>query len=122
MEGNDPVKRKGIAVGKNNELVITVGGANGERVLSVKPMEFRLGAKHTLSPVRIMAGGSSLNHSCRLLAMGFQVFPVLPVVDDDVGQVIVEALEHSAAAGRVKANFEDINHSNSSSEFFIIII
>lgn len=83
-------------------LVLTVGGANGERVYPVDPADFRLGAKHTRAPVPIMAGGSSLNHSCRLLATGIQAWPVLPVVHDGTGRVLVKALKMAATAGSCK--------------------
>ena len=89
-------------------LVVTVGGANGERVLRVDPAKFRLGAKHTMAPPKIIAGGSSVNHACRLLAMGIQVFPVLPIVNDGIGQVIAETLDASANVGNCALDVENL--------------
>jgi len=89
-------------------LVVTVGGANGERVLRVEPAKFRLGTKHTMAPPKIVAGGSSVNHACRLLAMGIQVFPVLPIVNDGIGQVIAETLDASANVGNCTLDVENL--------------
>ena len=86
------------------KLVITIGGANGERVLKIDPTRFRLGSKHTMGPLPIMAGGSSVNHSCRLLSAGVQVFPILPIVDDDIGKIVMETLRAAATEGKCTLN------------------
>jgi sugar/nucleoside kinase (ribokinase family) len=82
------------------KLVITIGGANGERVLKIDPTKFQLGSKHSIAPLPIMAGGSAVNYSCRLLAMGIQVFPVLPIIKDDIGKIVVETLKAATKKGK----------------------
>jgi sugar/nucleoside kinase (ribokinase family) len=89
-------------------LIVTVGGANGERIISIKPEEFSLGKKHTSSAFELTAGGSAVNHACRLMAMGVCVCPVLPVGSDQVGQLIIDVLEAAAKAGGVGASFGDV--------------
>jgi sugar/nucleoside kinase (ribokinase family) len=91
---------------RDDKLVITIGSANGERVLPIDAPHFRLGTKHTLSPQKTMAGGSSVNHACRLLAQGVQVFPILPVADDRVGRVVVDTLNSAARRASLSVNYD----------------
>ena len=94
--------------------VVTIGGANGERMILLSPEEFQLGKKHTLAPQKILAGGSSVNHASRLLAAGIGVTPILPVVNDNVGGLIKETLDLSARAGGRKEDFDNIFVSGAS--------
>ena len=94
--------------------VVTIGGANGERMILLSPEEFQLGKKHTLAPQKILAGGSSVNHASRLLAAGIDVTPILPVVNDNVGRLIKETLDLSARAGEREKDFDNIFMSGAS--------
>ncbi len=79
--------------------VLTAGGANVEHAYSL-PRPFEPDAKYTIDPQPRLAGGSSVNHSCRLLAMGARVEPILPAAKSDpVSGVIVSALEEAEATG-----------------------
>jgi sugar/nucleoside kinase (ribokinase family) len=92
--------------GPETKLVIAVGSASGERVLKVEAGQFRLGAKHSVPPQRVLAGGSGVNSACRLLAMGVDVFPVLPVAHDSAGRAVVRALDSAARRGGRSVNYE----------------
>jgi sugar/nucleoside kinase (ribokinase family) len=80
-------------------LVVTIGNANGEHVLPLDPSKFKLGCKQTAEYLPLMAGGSSVNHACRLLAAGVSVFPILPIVDDAIGQIVVDVMKDAAEVG-----------------------
>ena len=83
--------------------VITIGGANAERVLVVDPDRFQLGGKHTLRPERLLAGGSAINHACRLLAAGISATPIVPLCRDEVGDVVLATLSDAAERGGLAA-------------------
>lgn len=79
--------------------VVTIGGANAERVLVVEPDRFRLGGKHTLRPEPLLAGGSAINHACRLLATGTAAVPIVPLCQDATGEVVLATLRQAAVRG-----------------------
>jgi sugar/nucleoside kinase (ribokinase family) len=88
--------------------VVVVGGANGERFLRVDAARLQTGRKYTAAPSATLPGGSGVNYACRLLAAGVDVSPTLPIADDAVGRMIVEAIEAAAAAGRAHADLAGI--------------
>lgn len=92
----------------DTRLVITIGSANGERILPIEAARFNLGAKHSLSPQKTMAGGSAVNHACRLLAQGIEVFPILPAADDRVGNIVLDTLIAAAQPSGVRLNSDDL--------------
>lgn len=82
--------------------VLTVGGANIEHTYAL-PRDFKPDAKISTSPQPRLAGGSSVNHACRFLAMGADVYPVLPLAKaDPMSAVIVDALEAASRTGHSK--------------------
>jgi sugar/nucleoside kinase (ribokinase family) len=88
--------------------VLTVGGANVEHAYSL-PRPFEPDAKYSVDPQPRVAGGSSVNHACRLLAMGVRVEPILPAAKSDaMSGVIVEALEQAEATGRGRFRRTDL--------------
>lgn len=88
--------------------VVVVGGANGERFLSFGANALQLGRKYTAPPSATLPGGSGVNYSCRLLAAGVNVLPILPLCDDTVGRTIVEAIQTAARSGRAHADLRDV--------------
>jgi len=79
--------------------VLVVGGANIEHGYTIDG-ELEPDAKYSTPPLPRLAGGSSVNHACRLLAMGVGVDPVLPLAKEDpLSRTIVEALADSEARG-----------------------
>jgi len=84
----------------NNGFVVTVGGANTELILE---SDIRLDEKHVVpeDKRRDTVGGSSLNHTCRLLAMGQPVIPILPIAQDERGDRIVNAIKLAAEKGGI---------------------
>jgi len=84
--------------------VVTVGGANVEHGYTL-PGDFEADAKYSTPPQPRLAGGSSVNHACRLLAMGVGVYSILPLAKaDPLSDVILEAFEEAARTG--SASFE----------------
>ena len=88
--------------------VLAVGGANVEHGYSL-PGAFSSDAKYTVDPQPRLAGGSSVNHACRLLAMGVDVHAVLPLVKSDpLSHVIVDALDAAEAVGQSHYRRKDL--------------
>ena len=79
--------------------VLTVGGASVEHGYSIDG-ELDLNAKYSMEPQPRLAGGSAVNHACRLLAMGIRVHPILPLAKTDpLSATIVAALDESERTG-----------------------
>jgi sugar/nucleoside kinase (ribokinase family) len=73
--------------------VLTIGGASVEHSYAI-PGELEPDTKYTTAPQPRRAGGSSVNHACRLLAMGVDVHAVVPLAKaDPLSAVIVRALD-----------------------------
>ena len=89
-------------------MVVVIGGANGEHLLRVNPGHFHLGGKYMATPLPMMVGGSGVNYACRLLAMGIPVFPILPLANDDVGQMVTIMLGAAANVGSSVLGLEDL--------------
>lgn len=88
--------------------VMTIGGANVEHGYSL-PGGFERDAKVTIEPEPRLSGGSSVNHSARLLAMGVEVHPVLPLAaEDPMSGVILSALESAAKVGNARLDRDEI--------------
>ena len=90
--------------------VVTFGGANIERAYTLGPGEFQADAKFSKEPRDLLAGGSAVNHTSRLLAMGVDVYPVLPVVHpslDHTTGIIRQSLNDAAASGKARILCED---------------
>ena len=88
--------------------VLAVGGANVEHGYALPP-NFLPDTKVTIDPQPWLAGGSSVNHGCRLLAMGVDVDPVLPLAKrDPMSAVIVEALGAAASTGAATCRRTDL--------------
>lgn len=88
--------------------VATIGGANIEHGYTL-PREFEADAKYSIPPQPRQAGGSAVNHACRLLAMGVGVHPVLPLAKaDPQSSVIVEALDAASKTGGARIQTEEL--------------
>lgn len=88
--------------------VATIGGANIEHGYTL-PGDFEADAKYSVAPQPRQAGGSAVNHACRLLALGVGVHPVLPLAKaDPFSRVIVDALETAARIGGVAFEPDDL--------------
>jgi sugar/nucleoside kinase (ribokinase family) len=79
--------------------VLTVGGASIEHGYTVEgPLD--VDAKYSTEPQPRLAGGSSVNHACRLLAMGIDVHPILPLAKaDPLSKTVLAALDESERSG-----------------------
>lgn len=89
----------------NSKPVLIVGGANGERVLFIKQEQYKQGRKYILPPSNPIGGGSSINHACRLLAVGVDILPIVPVIDDHTGCLVVNSLTEASQTGGLKFRF-----------------
>lgn len=88
--------------------VATFGGANIEHGYSL-PREFEADAKYSAEPQPRQAGGSAVNSACRLLALGIDVHPVLPVAKGDpLSRVVLDALEEAASLGQAQIRRRDL--------------
>lgn len=102
-EGSDP-------------LILTVGGGNAETVLDVSG-DIVLGNKH-IAEVKDLIGGSSVNHSKRLLFAGYDVLPILAIGDDEIGRRIQKELLCAAKAHKASDKVTDyINQNEGSCDF-----
>ena len=88
--------------------VLTVGGASVEHSYAI-PGEFEPDTKYSTPPQPRLAGGSSVNHACRLLAMGIDVHAVVPLAKaDPLSAVIVRALEEAEQTGEASFRRGDL--------------
>lgn len=88
--------------------MLTVGGANVEHSFAI-PGEFDADAKYSIDPQPRLAGGSSVNHACRLLAMGVDVQAILPLAKaDPLSALIIAALDAAERVGRSKYRRRDL--------------
>lgn len=79
--------------------VLAVGGANVEHSYAI-PGALQPNAKYSVPPQPRLAGGSSFNHACRLLAMGVDVHPILPLARaDSSSEIVVAALDEASRTG-----------------------
>ncbi len=88
-----------LSEGLVDRRVLTIGGANIEHGLPLAG-DFEADAKFSIDPQPRLAGGSSVNHACRLLAMGIDVQAILPLAQaDPLTRVILDALAEAARVG-----------------------
>ena len=88
--------------------VLAVGGANVEHSYRLFG-EFVPDQKYSSDPLPRLAGGSSVNHASRLLALGVDVHPVFPLAKaDPMSRLIVAALDSAAATGLSRYRAKDL--------------
>jgi hypothetical protein len=86
----------------NGPPVLTLGGANIEHGYRIQG-KYSPDKKYSSDPLPRLAGGSSLNHASRLLALGIDVHPVLPLAKaDGMTRLITAALDRAATSGGSK--------------------
>jgi sugar/nucleoside kinase (ribokinase family) len=89
------------------KTIVAIGGGNAEYLyISKNPVS--LGQKNPISEVRELVGGGGVNFSARLLATGYDVYPILSVGDDRTGRMIqsqLSALAQNACAPDEVLNF-----------------
>jgi len=74
--------------------IMTIGGGNSENVLSLCET-LSIGTKHIVDMEELF-GGSSVNHTVRLLTAGYPVFPILAIGEDEIGRKIKNAILETA--------------------------
>lgn len=80
---------------KISEAILIVGSGNAEEI-SICEEPITLGTKHRVQKVHQL-GGSALNYSMRLLALGYDVYPILTIGNDRIGKFIKNELSKKAA-------------------------
>lgn len=103
--------------------VLAVGGASVEHSYAI-PGEFEADKKYSTIPQPRLAGGSAVNHACRLLALGIDVHPVLPLAKaDPLSVVILRALDEAEKIGDASYRRTDltIRGSNLTTPYTTII-
>jgi len=79
--------------------VLAIGGASVEHSYAIAG-EFEADRKYSTDPQPRLAGGSAINHACRLLALGVDVEPIVPLAKaDPLCSVIVRALDEAEQTG-----------------------
>lgn len=86
---------------KTEDYVLVVAGANIEYIYK-QDTNIRLEVKQGFQEKTIAYGGSGLNYTLKLLAVGIPVFPILPLGNDAEGTTIIEMLEKE----RKRANLD----------------
>lgn len=89
--------------------VIIFGSANKEYVLQCEDLV--LGNKHTVVAEELL-GGSGINYTLRLLAAGYEVMPILPIGNDQIGHNIRNELLGAADKFRVSQTVLDFIESD----------
>lgn len=88
--------------------VMAVGGANLEHSYRI-PGTFEPDKKYTAEPLPWLTGGSSVNHACRLLAMGLDVKPIVPLAaSDPMSRVVTRAFDRAAETGASRYDDEQL--------------
>ncbi len=96
-------------IGINQELqakkyVLVVGGANIEYLYKQKT-KMKLRVKQGYDEKTTEYGGSGLNYTLRLLNTGVDVFPILPIGNDNNGKRIVEKLKQTKERANIIDGF-----------------
>jgi sugar/nucleoside kinase (ribokinase family) len=112
----------GIVMSQHN-TICCIGSANMEQIISIQ-QSLELGAKNDTREHKVSAGGSALNGTCRLLAMGFDVLPIVPVGDDEEGQKVLEVFRTSLAKGssRITLGLDELVQKGSSTSSSVVVI
>ena len=79
--------------------ILTVGAANAERL--IRAAHLSVGRKQVVPPALLTAGGSAVNHACRLLAAGYQALSLIPLGKDDIGQLVCRTIFDAAKTGNL---------------------
>ena len=81
--------------------ILAIGAANAERILRVASLT--PDAKAVVAPTKEGAGGSAVNHTCRLLAAGVSTRPLVPMGRDHPGKLVRDAIRKAAKTGAMAA-------------------
>lgn len=86
--------------------IITLGGGNAEYLYELEK-EIVTGEKNTVTEAQELAGGGGMNCSARLIAAGFEVYPILAVGDDRSGikikQELISVAQKASASKRMQS-------------------
>ena len=95
---------------------VCIGSGNAENVLALEG-DVTPGAKH-LVEVKGLYGGSAVNQATRLLAAGYDAFPILAIGNDSVGEGVRDSLLEVARANGTTQVVQDFLLPSNESEFF----
>jgi len=83
----------------NKPLIVVIGGGNSEEILKLDT-ELDIGSKHKVETESLF-GGSGVNYLMRLMSIGYDVFPILPIGKDNIGRIIRKNILNTARSNRV---------------------
>jgi sugar/nucleoside kinase (ribokinase family) len=115
-----------ISYPKNTKTIISFGSCNKENLL-FSESDISLGNKYSVV-MKENLGGSGVNYTLRLLSTGYNVIPILPVGDDQIGNEIRNRLLITASKYSVSSivtdfigsdNFFDLKIKTSSSTIIV---
>lgn len=95
--------------------IVTLGGGNAEYLYELET-EIISGEKNVVTEARELAGGGGMNCSARLIAAGFDTYPILAVGNDRSGTKIRDELMLYAEKARISKLLRDFLCSP---EFFV---
>lgn len=75
---------------KNRPPVVAIGSGAFESILRCD-VHLQMGGKHVIQQEQSL-GGSGLNYTLRMLAVGIEVLPILPIGNDPLGKFIRESI------------------------------
>lgn len=78
--------------------IVTFGSGTVEYVLKYAGSKMELGNKHR-AELKVLYGGSGVNHAMRLLLAGYEAIPIVAVGKDELGKEIQSALADAAKIG-----------------------
>jgi len=86
--------------------ILVIGAANSTREIIEPYTERSKGNKYLLDENSFIEhpGGGGFNYAARLLSLGINVIPILPIADDSYGDQIRESLMSASIKGRVNFN------------------
>jgi sugar/nucleoside kinase (ribokinase family) len=86
--------------------IVTLGGGNAEYLYELED-EIRTGEKNAVAEARELAGGGGMNFACRLIAAGFETYPILAVGNDRSGIKIQQELIAAVEKARLSKTVQD---------------
>jgi hypothetical protein len=75
---------------RNRPPVVAIGSGAFESILRCD-VHLQMGGKHVIQQEQSL-GGSGLNYTLRMLAVGIEVLPILPIGNDPLGKFIRESI------------------------------
>ncbi len=93
-----------------DKSIVALGGGNAEYLYKLE-REITPGEKNSVSEAVELVGGGGMNFSSRLIAAGFETYPILAIGGDPPGQKIQQELRALAEKAKLSRNLQDFIRS-----------